>query len=96
VIPSNRTATHPGTILLKEFLEPMGLTQKALADHIGISVQRINEVVRGKRGVSPNTAWLLSEAFSTSPEFWLNLQATHDLSVFKPENHVEPLARISA
>jgi len=82
--------------LLKEFLEPMGLSQKAVAAHIGIPVQRINEIVRGKRGVSPDMAWRLAEAFNTSPEFWLNLQATHDLSVHKPENHVGPLAAMSA
>ena len=93
MIPSNRIATHPGTILLKEFLEPMELTQKALSTHIGISVQRINEIVRGKRGVSPDTAWLLSEAFSTSPEFWLNLQAIHDLSIYRPETRIQPLVK---
>jgi len=60
MIPSNRIATHPGVILLKEFLEPLELTQKALATHVGISVQRVNEIVRGKRGVTPETAWLLS------------------------------------
>jgi len=96
MIPSHRAATHPGVILLKEFLEPMGLSQKSVAAHIGIPVQRINEIIRGKRGVSPDMAWRLSEAFNTSPEFWLNLQATHDLSVHKPENHVEPLATMSA
>lgn len=96
MVPSHRMATHPGRILLKEFLEPMGISQKALSDHIGIPVQRINEIVRGKRGVSPNTAWLLSEALNTSPEFWLNLQATYDLSTHKPPNHVRPLASISA
>ncbi len=96
MIPSNRTATHPGAILLKEFLEPMGLTQKALASHIGVPVQRINEIVRGKRGISPDTAWLLSEAFGNTPEFWLNLQATHDLSLHKPTVHVQPLADIVA
>ena len=72
MIPTNRTATHPGIILQKEFLDPLGLTQKALAAHIGVSAQRINEIVRGKRGVSPDTAWLLSRALKTSPEFWLN------------------------
>ena len=96
MIPSNRIATHPGVILLKEFLEPLGLSQKALATHIGIPVQRINEIVRGKRGVSPDTAWLLSEAFNMSPEFWLNLQATHDLSLHKPKNHIQPLVAASA
>lgn len=91
MIPSNRKATHPGVILLKEFLEPMALTQRALATHIGISVQRVNEIIKGKRGVSPDTAWLLSEAFSTSPEFWLNLQSAYDLSTHKPKSHVQPL-----
>jgi len=91
MIPSNRTATHPGIILLKEFLEPLELTQKALAAHIGVPVQRVNEIVRGKRGVTPETAWLLSEALRTTPEFWLTLQSTHDLSANRPDNHVEPL-----
>lgn len=92
MIPSNRIATHPGVILLKEFLEPLEVTQKALAVHLGVPVQRINEIVRGKRGVTPDTAWLLSEALNTSPEFWLNLQSTHDLSSHRPEHHIKPLA----
>lgn len=91
MIPSNRTTTHPGIILLKEFLEPLELTQKALAMHVGIPVQRVNEVVRGKRGVTPETAWLLSEALRTTPEFWLNLQSAHDLSANRPSHHVQPL-----
>jgi len=94
MIPSHRIATHPGVILLKEYLEPMGLSQKAVAAHIGIPVQRINEVIRGKRGVTPDTAWLLSEALNTSPEFWLSLQATHDLSSHKPKKRVKPLVAI--
>ena len=91
MIPSNRIATHPGVILLKEFLEPLELTQKALATHVGIPVQRVNEIVRGKRGVTPETAWLLSEALRTTPEFWLNLQSIHELSANRPHHHVEPL-----
>lgn len=91
MIPSNRTATHPGVILLKEFLEPLDMSQKALATHLGVPVQRINEIVRGKRGVTPDTAWLLSEAFNTTPEFWLNLQSIYDLSAHRPERHVQPL-----
>ncbi len=91
MIPSNRAATHPGRILLKEFLEPMELTQKALAQHIGVPLQRVNEIIRGKRGVSPSTAWLLSEAFRTTPEFWLNLQSIHELSLHRPSSHIQPL-----
>ena len=95
MIPSNRKATHPGVILLKEFLEPMGLAQKALAAHIGIPIQRVNEIVKGKRGVSPDTAWLFSGAFDTSPEFWLNLQSAYDLSSRRPKLHIQSLASAS-
>ncbi len=91
MIPSNRVSTHPGVILLKEFLEPLELTQKALAVHVGVPVQRINEVVRGKRGITPQTAWLLSDALRTTPEFWLNLQSMHDLSANRPRHRVESL-----
>ncbi|GFO73622.1 antitoxin HigA-1 [Bathymodiolus japonicus methanotrophic gill symbiont] len=79
MIPSHRKATHPGMILLKQFIEPMGITQKALAMHIGIPAQQINEIVREVRGLSPNTAWLFSKTFKTTPEFWLNLQNNYDL-----------------
>ena len=96
MIPSNRIATHPGIILLKEFLEPLEVTQKALAGHLRVPVQRINEIVRGKRGITPDTAWLLSEALNTTPEFWLNLQSTHDLSAHRPEHHVQPLTALDA
>ena len=88
MIPQNRTATHPGTILLKEYLEPMGLTRTQLAEHLSIPIQRVNEIIRGKRGISPDTAWLLSEAFRTTPQFWLNLQAMYDLTLNRPVRHV--------
>jgi len=91
MIPKNRIATHPGTILLKEYLEPMGLSQKQLASHLSIPVQRVNEIVKGKRGISADTAWLFSEAFNTSPQFWLNLQVAYDLSTHRPEKHVSTL-----
>jgi len=94
MIPLNRISTHPGIILLREFLEPLELTQKALAAHVGVPTQRVNEIVRGKRGITPETAWLLSEALSTTPEFWLNLQSVHDLSANRPRNHIEPLVAV--
>ncbi|MEX2347514.1 MAG: HigA family addiction module antitoxin [Balneolaceae bacterium] len=96
MIPQNRITTHPGTILLKEYLEPMGLTQKGLADHLEIPIQRINEIVRGKRGISSDIAWLLSKALNTSPEFWLNLQAMYDLSSNRPDKHIPPLKAVQA
>ncbi|MXY98957.1 MAG: HigA family addiction module antidote protein [Gemmatimonadetes bacterium] len=55
------------------FLKPLGITQVAFAKHIGVPLQRINEIIRGKRGVTPETAWLLSLALGTTPELWLNL-----------------------
>ncbi|MDI6768562.1 MAG: HigA family addiction module antitoxin [Anaerolineales bacterium] len=88
MIPENRIPTHPGQILLEEFLNPLGLSQVAFAEHIQVPVQRVNEIVRGKRGITPETAWLFAEAFGTSPEFWLNLQANHDLALFRPTRTV--------
>jgi addiction module HigA family antidote len=93
MIPKNRIPTHPGEILKEEFLDPLGLTQVALARHLSVPVQRINELVRGKRGVTPETAWLFSEAFGTTPEFWTNLQTAHDLAAQRPMRHVEPLKK---
>ena len=80
MLPEFRIATHPGQILLAEFLEPLQLTQAALARALHIPLNRVNELVRGKRGVTPESAILLSQYFRNSPEFWMNLQTTHDLS----------------
>jgi addiction module HigA family antidote len=92
MLPKNRTPTHPGEILLEDFLKPLGVSQVALAEHLDIPVQRINELVRGKRGVTSETAWLLAGALKTTPEFWVNLQANHDLVRNRPEKKVSPLA----
>ena len=91
MLPENRTSTHPGEVLLKDFLEPLGLSQTDLARHLGISVQRVNELVRGKRGVTPETAWLLAIAFGTSPEFWMNLQVSYDLTSTSPPKGIKRL-----
>ncbi len=88
MLPKSRIPTHPGGVLLEEFLVPLGMSQVAFAEHLGISLQRINEIIRGKRGVSPETAWLFSQAFGTTPEFWLNLQANHDLAKSRPARAV--------
>ncbi len=90
--PSNRTPIHPGEILKEEFLVPMGITQVRLSRHLGIPIQRINEIIKGKRGISPATAWLLSQAFGTTPEFWMNLQTSHDLVASKPKKKIKPIA----
>jgi addiction module HigA family antidote len=83
----------PGEILVEEFMKPMGLTQKALAESIGVSMRRINELCRGRRAVTAETALLLGRAFGTGPEFWMNLQSTHDLVLAKKNadiNHIRP------
>lgn len=92
MIPENRIPTHPGVVLEEEFLLPIGLTQVALARHLGVSAQRINELIRGKRGVTPETAWLLASAFRTTTQFWLDLQANYDLAVNRPKQKISPLA----
>lgn len=92
MLPQDRVSTHPGEVLQKEFLDELGQTQSALAEHLAIPVQRINELIRGKRGVTPETAWLLSQALGTSPEFWMNLQNNHDLSVAKPRRKIKLFA----
>jgi addiction module HigA family antidote len=95
LLPENRVPTHPGEILRLEFLEPLGITQVALAAHIGVPVQRVNELVRGKRGVTPDTAWLLAQAFETTPDFWMNLQAAYDLARTRPSRTIPPLKSAS-
>jgi addiction module HigA family antidote len=95
LLPENRMPTHPGEILSLEFLVPLGVTQVALAAHVGVPVQRVNELVRGKRGVTPETAWLLAQAFETTPDFWLNLQAAYDLARTRPERTIPPLKSAS-
>ena len=94
MLPENQIPTHPGEILLKEFLKPLGITQVAFARHIGVPLQRINEIVRGKRGVTPETAWLLSQALGTTPGSWLNLQRNHDLAKKRPEKEVPRLRAV--
>lgn len=70
---------HPGEMLREEFLEPLGLSQAAFAQKIGWSRARLNEVIRGKRGITVEAALDLPDALGTSPKLWLNLQATYDL-----------------
>ena len=90
MIPKKRRPAHPGEVLNKEFLEPMGISQTKLAKHLGWSHAKVNEIVNGKRGLSPESALSLSDAFRTSAEFWLNLQRSYDLFKAK-ENHEKKL-----
>ncbi len=74
---------HPGEILLEDFLKPFGVSQYELAKVVGVSPRRINEIVHGKRSISPDTALRLARAFDVSDRFWLNLQNRYDLEVEK-------------
>lgn len=79
MLPRHRPPTPPGEILRYEFLEPLGLTQKELAGALGITRVRISEIIRGKRGVTPDTAFRLARFFDTTVEFWLGLQMDVEL-----------------
>jgi addiction module HigA family antidote len=78
-IPTHRAPTHPGEMLLEEFLIPMGLSQRDLADGIRVPYQRVNELVNGRRGITPSTALRLAKFFGTTPDLWMNLQLRWDL-----------------
>ncbi len=78
-IPINRPPTHPGEMLKEEFLDPMSISQRDLANAIHVPYQRINELVNQKRGITPSTALRLAKFFGVSAGFWLNLQVRWDL-----------------
>jgi addiction module HigA family antidote len=78
-VPTNREPTHPGEMLLEEFLNPMEITQRQLAESIHVPYQRINELTNGRRGMTPSTALRLAKFFGTSADFWMNLQLRWDL-----------------
>src|SRR5262249_35073670 len=103
MLPTDRIPTHPGEILIEEFLRPLGVPQVKFAAHLDIPIQRVNEIATGKRGVTPETAILFGAALGTSPEFWMNLQAAYDLArartevgsipiVLRAANHLRPRA----
>jgi addiction module HigA family antidote len=96
MIPKNRIPTHPGEILLEDFMRPMEVTQTELAEHLSTSVQRVNELINGKRGVTPDTAWLLAGAFGTTAQFWINLQTNYDLATHKPAKAVKLIRPMKA
>jgi len=92
-VPTSRTPTHPGETLLEEFLNPMGLTQRELADNIRVPYQRVNDLVNGRRGITPSTALRLAKFFNMSADFWMNLQLRWDL-YFAQQDEVKTLEAI--
>jgi addiction module HigA family antidote len=79
MLPKNRPPTHPGEMLLREFLEPSDITQLELARHLGWTYARLNEIINGRRGITADSALALGDALGTGPEFWLNLQRDWNL-----------------
>lgn len=97
-VPTRRTPTHPGEMLLEEFLKPMGLTRRDLADGIHVPYQRINDLVNGRRGITPATALRLAKFFNMSADFWMNVQQRWDLYFARQEelkvlNSIQPVIR---
>ena len=101
-MPKKLPNVHPGEVLLEEFLEPFGISQNRLARETGVPPRRINEIVLGKRSVTPDTALRLSRYFGTSSRFWLGLQMDYDLEETEREKaaeikrEVQPLERVGA
>ena len=88
-IPTHRIPTHPGEMLLEEFLKPMGITQRELSNSINVPYQRINEVINQKRGITPSTALRLAKYFGVSEDFWLNIQLRLDLFKARQKENCE-------
>ncbi len=95
LIPTNRAPAHPGEVLLKEFLEPLNLSQKQFAEHLGWTYARLNEIVNMRRGVTADSVLSFAESLGTEPEFWLNIQQSWDLwRARQTHTAVSPLPRI--
>jgi len=85
-----RVTPHPGEFL-REMLEELGISQTTFHERTGMSMQRISEIINGKRGITSETAWILGGAFGQSPKYWLNLQAMHDLTRTRPAKPMAPM-----
>ncbi len=95
MLPKKRPPTHPGEMLLKEFLEPLGVSQTDFAKHLGWTYARLNEIINSRRGVSARSALAFGEALRTGPEFWLNLQRDWDLwHSLQDHRKVPPLKKV--
>lgn len=89
MIPRNRKPSHPGEILLHEFIEPMQMTQVELANRMKVPVQRINTLINGRRDMTAETAILLSQTLDTTPEFWMNLQSA--CALYQARKHLSEI-----
>ncbi|MCK6530397.1 HigA family addiction module antitoxin [Myxococcota bacterium] len=95
ILPTNRLPTSPGRMLAR-FLEDLEVTQADFAAHLGLPVQRVNEIIRDRRGISPRIAWMLGQALGTTPQFWMNVQTACDLARNRPDKEVPRMLRADA
>lgn len=93
-IPTDGPPTHPGEMLMEEFIAPLGIKQTDLAERLGISYPRLNEIINGKRGITPDTALRLERALGMEAQFWLNLQTVWDLYHAQHSKSAREIARI--
>ncbi|MFH2053013.1 MAG: HigA family addiction module antitoxin [bacterium] len=93
-LPQKRPPTHPGEMLLEEFVKPLGLTQVDLARRLDVSYPRLNEIIKGRRSVTPDTALRLARVLGMSPDFWLGLQLDWDLWQALNSPEAEAIARL--
>jgi len=93
-IPTKRAPTRPGEMLLEEFIKPLGISQAELAEWIGVSYPRLNEIVNGKRGITPDTALRLEQVFGVDAQFWLNLEVAWELYQAKHSAAAKQIQRI--
>jgi len=97
MLPKSRSAIHPGEVLNEDFLKPMGISQNSFASHLGWSHAKVNEIIHGRRGITPEAALSLADAFKTTPDLWLNLQKNYDLSkAQKIHNKKKPIMASSS
>jgi addiction module HigA family antidote len=93
-VPTRRAPTHPGEMLLEEFIKPLNISQTQLAEWLGISYPRLNELIHGKRGMTPDTALRLEQVFGMNAQFWLNLQTVWDLFQAKHSDAAREIAKL--
>ena len=89
-------AVHPGSVLLADFIEPMGITRYRVAKAIGVQQRRIDEICAGERGITADTAVRLGLAFGVEPQFWLNLQAQYDIELIQREQGGQLVEEVQA
>jgi addiction module HigA family antidote len=97
MIPKHRKPTHPGEIILNDFLIPLNMSQLDLPKHLGWTYAKVNEIINGKRGITEESALCLADAFGTTPLFWMNLQTNHDIWIAQRKHKkIKPIQKMAS